>query len=183
MKYFTYSVLLLCIFSCSPKYTASFQDHNHSDLRNLATTYTQHNDVSKEAAGSVPPVPEFDASTESVPTTFKSESAIFSHEETKLSSLPSAEFKRHKSYEIKTAIKHQMDSPMEGNPKKNGFATAGLVFGVLSLIPLYGMLAIIPAIIFSIIGLKSEKRKSARIGLILAGIGIAIVLFIVSFSL
>jgi hypothetical protein len=71
----------------------------------------------------------------------------------------------------------------EGDPKKNIFATLGLIFIIggfaLAAIPGLGLL-IIPGIIFSIIGLKSEYPKRAKAGLYIFGglllVGILILL-------
>lgn len=57
------------------------------------------------------------------------------------------------------------------SPKGNGLAITGLILGILSvvlnLIPFFPYLLAILAVIFSPLGLKSEKRKLAIAGLIL----------------
>jgi hypothetical protein len=66
---------------------------------------------------------------------------------------------------------------VKGDSKKNTSATLGLVFGILSLFPVYGLLFAVPAIIFSGIGMKSEKKKLASWGLALGIVGIILSVF------
>ncbi len=62
----------------------------------------------------------------------------------------------------------------KGNPKKNAFAVMGIIFGLFSLFPFIGILSSPLAIVFSILGLKSEKRKLAKRGLIYGCIGLVL---------
>jgi len=174
MKNFAFAVLLFFIYSCSPKYTASFQDNTHSYNSKQSMASTNTNDMPAEEANAMFPEHEIIASTESRPAEFNQELSIFSVADEKHSIPAITEINRQKKSYIKTVMKQPMESPKEGNPKKNGHAIAGFVSGILSLIPLYGMLAVIPAIIFSVIGLKSEKRKFAKAGLIMGSLGIVL---------
>ena len=71
-------------------------------------------------------------------------------------------------------VKQFLSSKKEGK-----FATASLVLGIIGIVPIWGLVTSILAIIFGIIGLKSEKKNRARAGLILGIIFIfvSIVLF------
>lgn len=166
-------VLPFVIYSCSPKYTASFQDKDHSYNDKQLIVSNEINETPKES-NSISTVREFIATTESSPSEFNREKKDFSIEIRKHTMLPNTRINERKKSGIKMVIKAQVQAPKEGNPKKNGSAIAGFVLGILSLIPLFGMLAVIPAIVFSIIGLNSEKRKLAIAGLIMGSVGILI---------
>jgi thiol:disulfide interchange protein len=158
MKQLTYSVLLLFFVSCSPKYTASFQSDNHPFRNNITNNDTQPIQVGITEEGYQVPVDKFIASIESEPSEFKRESTKYSTNEQKQSNVTSSEFKKENKRSIKATFKQNFKSTQEGNPKKNTHAILGFVFGLLSLIPIYGMLAIIPGIILSIIGLKVKRN-------------------------
>ena len=78
------------------------------------------------------------------------------------------------------------DTEQEGDPKKNWGASLGLLFSFIGLTVIFGfymapLFAIFGAI-FSSIGLKSEKKKRAKAGLVFSLIGIALaILFILFF--
>ena len=71
-----------------------------------------------------------------------------------------------------------MESTELISTKNNGKATAGMVLGIIGLfaaiIPLFGFPINIVGLIMGILGLKSENKKKAKIGVILSSIGIVL---------
>lgn len=84
--------------------------------------------------------------------------------------------------EIHCESSYKLDAGYDSRARK-AFAIIGLVLGILTLlfcVALFSFVFLgIPALIFSILGIKSYKRGSAMTGLVLTLIGIAINLILV----
>jgi len=73
---------------------------------------------------------------------------------------------------VNFSMKQDPASENKINKKNNPYAIMGFVFGILSIFPIYGTLLSIPAIVLSIQGMKREKRKLARVGLVMGIVGL-----------
>lgn len=194
MKNLTLSiVIILTIFSCSRKYTASFQNYSRShwesdqvtypaiDNENemvLATEETQSISLNDEVPDEI-----LTASSTNRPIDIKiSQPALKS---TKLESLSKEERKILKK-KIKSEIKSSKQEPTKeksGKESRNIFAYLGFGLSVVGLIlgflfpPLFVLL--IPGTIFSIIGLWSKKKGWAIAGILLPVViaGLILILF------
>jgi hypothetical protein len=67
-----------------------------------------------------------------------------------------------------------IDKNPTDNPKRNSLAVVGFVLSMLSFVPMFGIIAAVPAIVLSVLGLRSEKRKLAKAGLLLGILGLAL---------
>ena len=61
---------------------------------------------------------------------------------------------------------------------KEGFAITGFVLGIVSFIPYLEFLAV-PGIVFSALGMKSEKKGLAIAGLVLSIVSLALILLLI----
>jgi hypothetical protein len=175
MKNLSYLIITLSIVSCSPKYTASFQDYNvysgNTILPNPPNEVTSTNTISDL------PTTELMASSENTPTEFKTETRMPSKKSNELSKSELKSLKKQTKSIVNPSIKKmiQGDPAKVGNPRKNWAAVLGIICSILGIVV---PIIVIPGIIFSAIGLKSEKRKLAMAGLI-----IGIIVFIVQLIL
>lgn len=181
MKTLTLSVvIILSIISCSPKYTASFQNYNRSHEESDQVTFPAIDDknemvLAKEETQNLSQndeVPEeiLTASTTNLPIDIKmSQPEIIS---TELKSLTKEERKELKK-QIKSEVKSsKQESKKEKSGKKSWNIFAFLGFG-LSLIAMTIGIAfppllflLIPSTIFSVLGLWSKKKGWAIAGLL-----------------
>lgn len=69
-----------------------------------------------------------------------------------------------------------MDSSVVIEKKHNGKAIAGFVLGIIglpaALIPLFGLPVNVVGLIMALLGLKSENKGKAKIGVVLSSIGL-----------
>lgn len=173
-------VIIITVISCSPKYTASFQNYSRSHVESDQVTYpaiddknervlakeeiqnlSQHDEVSEEM---------LTASTTNLPMDIKMIPPEIKAADVK--SLTKEEKKIVKK-QIKTEIKSSKQASKKekkGKEGKNIFAFLG--FG-LSIVGMLGvafpplLILLIPSTIFSIIGLWSKKKGWAIAGLLI----------------
>ncbi len=170
-------ILFFClvhISSCTPKYLAHFQNVNHSYNINYGVTSPGSARIINvhEITPELPPE-ALSVSTENKPIEVRNKSIRVTHDINRNNNGETIALNNMTGKKIRASVKPGKE-PIETNPKKNAFAISGFVLGILSLVPLWGIFATIPAIVLSLIGLKSEKRKLAKIGLLLGGIGLII---------
>lgn len=172
-------VIVLTVISCSPKYTASFQNHNRSrgevkqvtnqtlDLENEIVYSTEktdnsllNNDISDEIFMASTSVQAVDIKINQ-PEVKSSELISLSREEKK-------SLKKQLKSEIKSS-KQDEKKEKRGNKKLNNIAYFGFILSLIGIAlgfsfpPLFILL--IPSAILSIIGLGSQKKGWAIAGL------------------
>ena len=180
MKKLVYLTIGISIISCAPKYTASFQDYHvyNNSSTTLPGTLSEVNAV---AAISNLPITELHASTNSTPQEFTGEMLSQKSKEVSRAEVNSRK-KQARSTSIHSIKKITQNEPVKvGNPHKNWAAILGIVCSTLGL---FVPMLFLPGIIFSAIGLKSEKKKLAMVGLIIgiAAFIVQLILFSIAYA-
>ena len=174
-------VILLTVISCSPRYTASFQNHNHSngekkqvkdpilDHENeiaLAIEETQSSSQNEEV-----PDEMLTASTVNRPVALKVyQPEVKSTEVKSLSREEKKVFKKQIKSEVKSS-RQESKKEKKGKKSWNIFAYSGFGLSLISMTlgiafpPL--LILLIPSTIFSILGLWSKKKGWAIAGLLI----------------
>ncbi len=169
-------VIMLTIFSCSPKYTASFQNYNrsHSTTNQIIDHQTELVSANEETQSvsieNNVPDETLTASTTTQPGDF-----ILNPKQVKSTELQpvSKEERKALKKEIKSEIKsakQETKKEKRGNESWNIFAYLGFGLSLIGMIlgiafpPLFFLL--IPGIIFSGLGLASQKKGWAIAGLL-----------------
>ena len=175
-------VFILTIISCSPKYTASFQNY---DRPHSAT-----NQIINSEKGIVSTKPETqsltltdEVSDENLLASISSQPTDFEISQPKVKSVDlesvSKEERKTLIKQIKSEVKSSKQEPKSDKPgeeSRNTYAILGFIFSVSGLAlgilfpPLIALL--IPGMIFSILGLKSKKKGWAIAGLIISSVAI-----------
>lgn len=171
------------IISCSPKYTASFQNYDHSYSTKKKIELQPLNELTsvapetREDHALISSAEVLQASKENKPALSKEESPKISvpKELNQLSKKETKQLKKQAKKEFKSSLREvkKQNSPKEGG-YKNGLAIAGFVSSIVGLFVLWPLCVL--GIIFSAIGLKSERKGLAIAGLIIGIVGVVLVL-------
>lgn len=162
MKY----LLVLCLFgsvSCAPKYTASFQDYSRKPVNDPAVITAQQMIIGDTAVITKKLPAAVIASSVNNQTDFTFEPPRTIAPDT----VPARQDGSVLKSETVNVRSQRTDPASNFNPRKNKFATVGLILAIVSFFPLLGIFIAPIAIASSIVGLNSEKSKRAMAGLVL----------------
>ncbi len=177
MKNPIHLIALLLIVSCAPKHTASFRDNHYVYPGNDNHVVASAKNVTVSEASLQLLPKEVLVSVENKPAEFKSETRMGSSNVTRISQTETRTLKKQTKNAFKASVKELSNAEpvKEGDARKNWMAVVGIT---CSIIGIFVPMIFIPGIVFSAMGLKSEKRKLA-----VAGLAIGIIAFIVQLVL
>lgn len=173
-------VILLTVISCSPKYTASFQNHNRSNSetkqvtnqildQEIEITYSKE-EVDSSSLNNAVPDELFTASTSIQPIDIKiNQPEVKSTELISLSRAEKQSLKKQIKSEVKSS-KQESKKEKSGKKSWNIFAFSGFGLSLIAMTvgiafpPL--LMLLIPSTIFSVLGLWSKKKGWAIAGLL-----------------
>jgi uncharacterized membrane protein len=149
---------LVLLFSCAPKYTASFQNYNRT-YSNINAITIPMMEVNTQQVSSELPTKVIFASVEKEPTEFKSETKNVSNDLKELTKPEDRALRKQTRKELNTSLNE------DENPKRRGrFITWGIILSLLSigfLIPFPITWALFALGIFLIVkGSKIPKQTS-----------------------